>query len=206
MSFTPKRAPLWALVVANLIPVAGIFLFGWDARDVAIIYWLETSIVAILAFLRIWLVQDSLKAKLAATCALATFFVLGFTIYGAWLFYLIGRPLMTLGDFIPVLGQYRFAVSTLFVSHALSFFMYFMTSERASSKALIELARPIGRMMTLHMTVIVTLVVFVLITKSTGASFFDPAYRYVSATCLAVVKIWSDINSHIRSHRKMASA
>jgi len=39
------RLPALALIVANLIPLAGIFLFDWDVRYLLLLYWLENLVV-----------------------------------------------------------------------------------------------------------------------------------------------------------------
>ena len=39
------RIPLVALVLANLTPAAGVMFFGWDARYLLLLYWLENLVV-----------------------------------------------------------------------------------------------------------------------------------------------------------------
>ena len=39
------RIPLTALILANLAPLAGVLFFGWDARDLLLLYWLENLVV-----------------------------------------------------------------------------------------------------------------------------------------------------------------
>jgi len=39
------RIPALALVIANLVPLAGIFLFDWDFRYLLLLYWLENWVV-----------------------------------------------------------------------------------------------------------------------------------------------------------------
>jgi Zn-dependent protease with chaperone function/uncharacterized tellurite resistance protein B-like protein len=46
------RAPLQALLVANLIPAAGVIFFDWDARNVLLLYWLENLVIGGYTLLR----------------------------------------------------------------------------------------------------------------------------------------------------------
>ena len=46
------RVPLAALVLANLTPLIGVFFFGWDARSIILLYWLENLAVGGYTLLR----------------------------------------------------------------------------------------------------------------------------------------------------------
>lgn len=39
------RLPLVALALANLVPLAGVLWFGWDASGLLILYWLENLVI-----------------------------------------------------------------------------------------------------------------------------------------------------------------
>ena len=43
---------VWILVVANLLPLVGVFFFGWDARLILFIYWGENLVVGLLNVLK----------------------------------------------------------------------------------------------------------------------------------------------------------
>ncbi len=45
--------PLLFLIGANLLPLAGVFFWGWDAFVLLILYWLETAIIGFWTALRI---------------------------------------------------------------------------------------------------------------------------------------------------------
>ncbi len=36
-----------ALIVANLVPLAGVLLFGWDVMTILVLYWIENGIVGL---------------------------------------------------------------------------------------------------------------------------------------------------------------
>jgi len=49
----PAALPIVALVIANLIPLAGVLHFGWKIRDVVMLYWMENVIIGAYNVLRI---------------------------------------------------------------------------------------------------------------------------------------------------------
>lgn len=47
-----KRLSAAALILANLVPVAGVFVAGWRVFDILILYWIENVIVGLVNVLR----------------------------------------------------------------------------------------------------------------------------------------------------------
>jgi hypothetical protein len=47
--------PLVWLLVANLVPLAGVIFLAWDLRQVLLVFWAETTLLGLLVLLR-WLV------------------------------------------------------------------------------------------------------------------------------------------------------
>lgn len=43
----PTTLPLVSLVVANLFPLVGVQLWGWDLTDLLLLYWLENAVVGV---------------------------------------------------------------------------------------------------------------------------------------------------------------
>jgi hypothetical protein len=70
------------LIAANLVPLLGVFLWGWDAFVLLVLYWLETAVIAFWTIVRIaTMPHDALgdikfegSSKPAAPLALAAFF------------------------------------------------------------------------------------------------------------------------------------
>ena len=46
------NSSLWVLVCANLLPVAGVALWGWKIGDVVFLYWAENLVIGVFNFLR----------------------------------------------------------------------------------------------------------------------------------------------------------
>lgn len=53
----PDTVSLIILVGANLFPLAGVFLLGWEALDVVLFYWWETLIFGVFVLLKMVLVR-----------------------------------------------------------------------------------------------------------------------------------------------------
>ena len=46
-------------IVTNLIPLYGVYAWGWAVRDVVLLYWVETVIVGVTYVIRIWTKVDT---------------------------------------------------------------------------------------------------------------------------------------------------
>ena len=76
MLLTSERSPsgtfaLLSLVIANLVPLVGVYFWGWSLTDLLMLYWLENAVVGLFTMLGILVVQpdgqawwSSLGAKL----------------------------------------------------------------------------------------------------------------------------------------------
>lgn len=57
------------VVAANLVPLIGALFFGWDAAEVAFMYWLETAVIGVMQLIRMIvtpnLVNDRFRQMLA---------------------------------------------------------------------------------------------------------------------------------------------
>lgn len=43
----------WALVVTNLLPLVGVFLFKWDAALILLLYWMENVIIGVINLIKL---------------------------------------------------------------------------------------------------------------------------------------------------------
>jgi hypothetical protein len=66
---------LIALVLANLIPLAGVFAFGWDAGALVVLYWAENGVVGAFTVIKMLSLREtSLSSRLGTI-----FFMIPFT-------------------------------------------------------------------------------------------------------------------------------
>jgi len=205
--FGVAAVPLLALVAANLVPLVGVLLLDWDLRGVLLLYWAENVIVALWAIARMLVIGKLLALPLIAFfCFHFGIFVLVHRVFVYVLTdaaSLTGGPQSTAGDvgtgFLPTA---RFlsdvslpALAALLVSHGVSFVRNFIIGgEWKRSTVTIEMGRPYGRVIIMHIAII--------------AGGFAIALLGQPAALLAVLvllKIAVDTASHIAEHRRAES-
>jgi hypothetical protein len=193
---------LAALVAANLIPLVGVFVFGWDARQIVLLYWAENLIVGGWAAARM-LVAGGPKALplVAFFCVHFGMFTLihgqfvnlltmpgglmgGGSIDGGFL-----SPLRMLGE-VPLL-----ALAGLVISHGVSFVVNFLgRGEWRRTDAKTEMSRPYPRLVVLHVTIILSAFVLTLL---------EPVALFVAL--LVLLKTGLDLHAHRSAHRRRAT-
>jgi len=171
-----------ALATANLIPLAGVFFFGWDAAFVLFLYWAENIVIGFfnilkMAFLKIYSSASTLELLFSIP-----FFCLHYGAFCAAHGYLL-FALFNMGDttalfaasetaaspvppmqmlFSAITGLWRsyspgveWSVFCLFVSHGISFLQnYLKQKEYLYFTPLKLLLQPYKRIVLLHLTVI----------------------------------------------------
>jgi hypothetical protein len=202
-----------ALVVANLIPLAGVVFFGWNVWMILIVYWLENGVVGVVNVLKMLKAEGAPDASSAnwtmngravndvAKAGLIPFFVVHYGIF--WLVH--GVFVFTL----PVFGSMEsdtvdmttgfepltipFAVLALTISHALSYYFNFIKGgEYRRTSAAGQMFAPYGRLVVLHITIIIGGMAIAV----TGA----PA---AAVAILVGLKTLLDVGFHLAEHRKV---
>lgn len=160
---TFSRTSVQALVMANLVPLFGVFFFGWSFFAVVFLYWLENVIIGVFNVLRMAKARGPVDPKhemklngepytSKSRTALIIFFILHYgiftTVHGAFIVLLFGPFDMT--PFMVFTG-----VSALILSHAISYFSNFIGSgeyERVNEGVLFM--QPYTRVIALHVSII----------------------------------------------------
>lgn len=185
------RLSALALVLANLIPVVGVLAFGWRVFDVLILYWAENVIVGVINVMRMIKCHAAgpgpdfgLGVVRKMSAMTIPFFVVhyGFFCYGHY-----SAVIMLFGN-QPWLSALWLGVAAIAVSHLTSFVWNFIGKEeyrRTTVSAL--MARPYGRIMVLHFTVIAGAFLM--------QKFGDALWMLI---VLVGIKIAIDLNLHYR--------
>ena len=200
--FGVPAGPLAALVVANLLPLVGVFAFGWDARGLLLLYWAENVVVAFWTAARMLVVGGASAAPMVGFFAvhygIFTFvhliFVLVLTAPGGF----AGaagpgatNPVEQIGGGGVVSAVSWWALAALVVSHAFAFFRNFLgRGEWKVATVQGEMFRPYPRMIVLHVAIVAGAFVAVL---AGGA--------VAILAILVLLKTGLDAAGHVAEHR-----
>ena len=206
-----------ALLVANAIPLVGVLFFGWNVWTILIVYWLENGIVGVFNVLRMLKAEgtdDESTGRMTmngrpvdsnAKASLIPFFCMHYGIF--WVVHSIFvLTLPIFGSMAPDgegadmtsgfdLATIVLAVIALTISHGVSYYVNFLRGgeyQRVSAAG--QMFAPYGRLIVLHMTIIVGGIAI----ATTGA----PA---AAIAILVVLKTVMDLGFHLTAHRKIAA-
>jgi len=153
-----------ALVAANLIPLVGVFAWGWDAFNIVLLYWIENVIVGAINVLKILLAAQVAEdtgatANDTSKAFLVPFFIVHYGIFmlvhGIFLFALFGNTdAPRIGHVFAGVGGW--AVLALLASHLVSFVgNYVVGGERLRTTPKDQLFAPYGRVVVMHLVILV---------------------------------------------------
>jgi len=187
------------LIVANLVPLYGVMVWGWDLFTLMLAYWMETLAIGF------WnIVHMSMLARWGALFLVPFFivhfggFMLGHFLFlwqmfgGGW-----NENAASVGQFlgsIPASWTIWIAFAALFVSHGLSFFFNVLRPWRRGEREAPQAAQGVmmgtyGRVMVMHVTI--------LFGAALAAHFGTPTAAFV---LLIVLKVFVDVSAHIRKN------
>lgn len=200
---TSSRSAVLSLIVANLIPLAGVLFFDWSLFETVAVYWLENGVIGFFNLFKIGMVKTpdenqttSLKTQKITTLP---FFIIHFG-----LFWLVHGVLLT-SLFAPqglstwqgiILGRSEasktmaVAMISLFSSHGLSFWTNYVGRRQYVARTPFQqMMRPYARVVALHLTVL------------SGAFFVHLLGAPVAAlVVLTLLKTGLDLWAHVREH------
>ncbi|GAB5450153.1 MAG: hypothetical protein Hals2KO_04810 [Halioglobus sp.] len=187
-----RRVSLAMLVMANLLPLAGVLFFDWDIAYLMLLYWSENLILGFYTLLRM------LTRAAPGDLFLCVFFCIhygGFCAgHGVFLvaFLLDGEMIQfNMATHWPLL----IAFAALFVSHGVSFVTNFLRGPERDVKTVKEIMMmPYGRIVLLH--------VAILAGGWGAAALGQPVVMLVA---LVVLKIAVDVRLHLREHAAAAA-
>ena len=190
------------LLLANLVPLAGVVFFGWSVFPVMLLFWLENVVVGIFNVLKLICVGGR-GAQHVIKFFLVPFFCFHYGIFtlvhGVFVFALFGAGQFTSQNVFPDFQQLRdfvanqhlgWAVLALVVSHGFSFVWNFiLRGEYLATNVVVLMAQPYGRVVVLHVAII-------------GSGFLIIAMGAPAAglALLVALKIALDVLAHAKEH------
>jgi hypothetical protein len=203
-----KQTAVWTapsvviLVLANLVPLAGVMFFGWAVFPIMLLFWLENVIVGALNALKMLLAGGPAPLQ-AIKLFLVPFFCFhygGFTlVHGVFVFAMFGGRRDSGGGMFPtwdyvsstVWEQHLiWAVVGLVLSHVFSFgWNYLYRGEFRRVRVDQLMMQPYGRVVVLHVAIL-------------GGGFLIMALGSPVAglALLIVLKIILDVLAHVKQH------
>lgn len=190
--FTPAT---FSLIVLNLVPLVGVFWFGWDAATIVFLYWLENIVIGLLNIPKIMACQDGPGKR--NKIFLPAFFAVhygGFCL-GHYLFLKAAyKSLPNFETFIPALLNpvLFWSLLGLTLSHIISMFVNFYgKGEYKTRTANKQMFIPYTRIALLHVVIILS--GFVALAAGQGTAIL---------LLLVLFKIGFDLAAHVVEHAK----
>lgn len=185
------------LILVNLVPIMGVFLFDWDVGTLLLLYWVESIVIGLLNIPKMLTAKgDTGKVGIGHRLFLIIFFCVHFGLFcfGHYSF-LSGffetiPPLTELLSQIMSLQGVLISALGLLVSHALSMFLNFYGKGEYLTRAVgAQMFLPYGRIFIMHFVIIFGGI----LVEAFGAPIF-------ALLLLVGLKIIVDLASHAAEH------
>ncbi|MEM9533362.1 MAG: DUF6498-containing protein [Pseudomonadota bacterium] len=188
-------ASAWLLLAANLVPVFGVLVLGWEVFTVLLLFWLENIAVGVTNLLRMASSEAPWRQKLPMMAFFAVHYG-GFAMaHGFAVTHFFGDRAVSIGApeellaFVAEQGL-TLAFAALAVSHLVSFLLNDLRGGELRGVGINELMqRPYQRVIILHITILV------------GGFLVDALGSPVWALLVLVaIKVGIDLKAHLRTH------
>jgi hypothetical protein len=202
------RPSVISLLAANLFPLYGVLVLGWDVFLILLVFWLENVTIGFFNVLRMLVASP----RDAAAWGRKVFFVPFFCVHyggfcaghGVFVVAFFGglirgetifRSLEDVYAFVRSSGL-AWAVLGLFLSHSVSFVTNYLRKGEYRKASLDELMmRPYGRVVILHLTI--------LFGGAVAMALHSPVWALV---ILIALKVMIDLGAHLREREKLGRA
>jgi hypothetical protein len=194
---------LFALVAANLLPLALAYFGAANAADLLFIYWTENFVIALYAIARIAMARGPGSQKGVRTAVIGFILLFGMmtSVHSGVLMYLVWdhsnflelQPRQPREPFNVVPLEFAVATLSLLVSHGVSFVQnYLRRGEFLVTTPVDEMKRPLDRVMTMHIAGV-----------AVGVFAMGQGSPLLMLAVLVAVKTGMDIHAHVRSHARV---
>lgn len=182
-----------ALILANLVPVAGALWWGWDLGIVLVLYWAESAVVGFFNLCKIVVIAKwlGLLAGIFFISHFGAFMVVHFLfLYGIFVEGFSSDSGGDLAAVVAMFGRLWPAIAGLFISHGLSFLVNFMGRDEYRRRTIrTQMTEPYSRIVFMHL---------VLIIGGGAALVLGDTVPVLMA--IIVAKIIVDLRAHLRQH------
>jgi Family of unknown function (DUF6498) len=193
-----KAPSVVVLILANLVPLAGVLFWGWDLLSLMLLYWMETGIIGVFA-----IIHMAIVARWWALY-LVPFFIIHFGGFMAGhLFFLlalfgsgqVANDLELLPEILRAEVTQRGlwpAFAALCVSHGVSFVLNVLRKPKRESEPEHPqrvMVAPYGRVVLMHLTIIFGAMI--------AQAFGSKTWAFA---LLVVLKIMVDVAAHVRKN------
>lgn len=206
----PVVMSLTALILVNLVPLAGVLWFGWRMFDVLMLFWMESVVIGVINLLRMAVrLFGAGELKGVVLIPFFTVHYFGFcAAHGLILVLVFGPPglspaqVLGASGFFEIIRQLlseptlRWGLIAIAASHLFSFLANFLwAGEWRRTGIDVLMGAPYGRIMLMHVVLVI------------GAAIFMAIGQPIYALALLVaLKILADASAHLRERRKLGGA
>lgn len=184
------------LIAVNMIPLAGVLVFGWNISSIMFLYWLESAVVGFYNIIRMLKAEGKIEPGTRFTvngvprnptkALIIPFFMLH---YGIFMFVHLVF-IFTFFKFPTFEFTLLFAFVSLVVSHGISHNVNFLGNEEYKNVSITaQMMKPYARIFVMHITILVGGMITLSMGTPIGALFL-----------MIGLKIIIDISSHLREH------
>jgi len=184
MDLANQRKLQFLLITAtNLIPLAGVTLWQWNAFQIIFLFWLESAIVGIYTIFELSTLTDSIGlfdlTDPPSAGNVQSFIAIYFPILAIYLYWVAkvisgnssGQEFESLRPFLPQIGLY--SVAFLF-SHQMKYQTFKTHAERADLSAIGYFVSPFVRLSFVHLLLITS--VYCIYYRHASAFYFVVTY------------------------------
>ena len=209
--------PLVSLLIANILPMAGVLFFGWDAFAIVLLYWAENLVIGFYNILKMAFSAVPNPAMHFGKFFMIPFFMIhygGFTaLHGLFVLimfkqdtgdsFLNGHPWPCFFVFLQLLfnviaktlsiipPNMLYAICGLLVSHGISFgYNYLYKGEYRQKSLQALMGEPYGRIIVMHIAIIAGAFLTMSMDSPVGI-----------LVMLVILKTAFDVKLHLREHR-----
>ncbi len=201
-----SRPSVVTLVLANLVPVFGVLVLGWETFPLLFLFWAENLIIGAFNVLKMFLASPGSVWSWAGKLLYIPFFCCHYGIFtyghGFFLIWAFGGGMKGdavwpgPADFWQFAQDYHcgWALLALAVSHAVSFATNYVSSGEYKRAEVTQLmGQPYSRVIVMQITIVA------------GAMAMDKFHSPpVALLVLVALKIVMDLAGHLRERRKFA--